>query len=334
VIATKSSVEFIEALAELMHARGLLNRSRSDYDSMPVTVNGMTWILTNRFYAGYITSDGVEYRGLHEPLVDEDTLAKVQSIFAARDGRSVRDRRHRHYLKGIVHCGVCGRGLSLQLSKGGRYRYFFCLGQKDRQYPTGCQERYVPADKLEAAVEALYQDVQLPAAWADRLREDFQSSLIARQEQNSAERELLTHRLAKLETERRKLLDAYYRGAIDVDLLREEQARIGEEVREAEERLRDADADLAEWTGILEIALRFASNCSAIYRAANERDRHSLNSAVFERIEVAGGAISNVHYHPPFDQLLGLREFEYESMERETGFEPATSTLARLRSTE
>lgn len=276
-------------------------------------------------------SDGVEYRGLHEPLVYEDTVAKVQSIFAAGDGRSVRDRQHRHF-KGILYCSVCGRGLSLQPSKGGRYRDFFCLGQKDRSTRLAAQERYVSADKLEAAVEALYKDVQLPAAWADRLREDFRRSLIPRQEHNSAGRELLTHRLATLETERRKLLDAYYRGAIDLDLVREEQARIGEEVREAEERLRDADADLAEWTGILEIALRFASNCSAIYQAANERARHSLNSAVFERIEATGGAISNVHYHPPFDQLLGLREFEYESMERETGFEPATSTLARLRS--
>ncbi len=32
----------IEALAELMHSCGLMNRSRSDYDSMPVTINGMT----------------------------------------------------------------------------------------------------------------------------------------------------------------------------------------------------------------------------------------------------------------------------------------------------
>lgn len=89
-----------------------------------------------------MTYQGVEYRGLHEALVDEDTFARVQAIFAARDGRSLRDRRHRHYLKGIVFCGVCGRAPSLQLSKG-RYRYFYCLGQKDRHYPTGCRENYV-----------------------------------------------------------------------------------------------------------------------------------------------------------------------------------------------
>ncbi|MDQ6855129.1 MAG: zinc ribbon domain-containing protein [Actinomycetota bacterium] len=37
--------------------------------------------------------------------------------------RGARERKHNHYLKGIFFCGVCGRALSLQRSKG-RYEYF------------------------------------------------------------------------------------------------------------------------------------------------------------------------------------------------------------------
>jgi hypothetical protein len=49
---------------------------------------------------------------------------------------------------------------------------------------------------------------------------------------------------------------------------------------------------------------------------------------------VRGGKIADVHYRPAFELVFGVTEFEEGGMERETGFEPATSTLARLRSTE
>ena len=48
----------------------------------------------------------------------------------ARSVRGTRERKHHHYLKGLLHCGVCNRRLSVQHSKG-RYLYFFCLGQKN-----------------------------------------------------------------------------------------------------------------------------------------------------------------------------------------------------------
>jgi hypothetical protein len=73
---------------------------------------------------------------------------------------------------------VCGRRLSIQLSKG-RYTYFFCLGQKND--PTGtCRERYIAADDLEAQVEQIYTAIQLPAFWAERLREELGAEVIER----------------------------------------------------------------------------------------------------------------------------------------------------------
>lgn len=71
-------------------------------------------------------------------LVDMETFNRVQELFASRAGREARESRPRHFLKGHPVCGVCGRRLSLQKSKG-RYLYYFCLGQKDRRKPTGCR---------------------------------------------------------------------------------------------------------------------------------------------------------------------------------------------------
>ena len=223
----------------------------------PLSYNGLVWVLTNKFYAGIVEWNGAEYPGRHQPLVDMETFNRVQELFAARTGREARESRHRHFLKGHLVCGVCGRRLSLQKSKG-RYLYYFCLGQKDRRKPTGCRERYVAAADLERQVEELYAKIQLSPGMAQDLHAALEAELVEQQDRNAADRDLQTKRLTVLEGQRRKLLEAYYAGAIDVAMLREEQDRIGRETRQAEELLKSADAGLAEWQSVLDLAMRLA----------------------------------------------------------------------------
>ena len=59
-------------------------------------------------------------------------------------------RAREHYLKGLLHCGECGRRLSLTLAKG-RYMYFYCLGQRGSSM-TGCRQPYILAGDAEALV--------------------------------------------------------------------------------------------------------------------------------------------------------------------------------------
>ena len=99
------------------------------------------------------------------------------------------------------------------------------------------------------------------------------SELIAREAHNVAERDFQTKRMEKLNAQRHKLLDAYYAGAVDVMMLRQEQDRLRREINDVEKRLRDVDATLTQWQEVLGIALRFAENCGAAYRVANERTR-------------------------------------------------------------
>ena len=304
----------LERLVQELDHRGLRNRGRRDRAVQAIGVSALANILSNKAYAGIVSWEGIEYSGLHQPLTDTATFNKVQDLLAARAARGTRERRHNHYLKGTLFCGVCGRGLSFQLAKG-RYEYLYCLGQKNRN-PTGCQEPYMPAGDLEAQVEQLYQRIQLPKSWLKRLRGELEAEITARQHRNAAEREFLTRKLAKADTERRKLLDAYYAGAIDVTTLKAEQARIAADVRSAEERLAAVDAHLAEWQEILETAMRFATNCATAYARASNPTRRRLNQAVFTRIEVRDGKIAAVGYHPPFDLLFSSSEFEYGDLVR------------------
>jgi DNA invertase Pin-like site-specific DNA recombinase len=119
------------ALPELeatMHAKGLTS-PYARRPGAPVSVSKLAELLTNPFYVGVVQWGGARYEGQHKALVPQSLFDRAQETLRARDVAGTRQRRHEHYLKGLLHCGECGRRLSLTLAKG-RYLYFYCLGQR------------------------------------------------------------------------------------------------------------------------------------------------------------------------------------------------------------
>jgi enoyl-CoA hydratase/carnithine racemase len=120
--------------------------------------------------------------------------------------------------------------------------------------------------------------------------------------------------MAKLGGERRKLLDAYYAGAIDVAVLRAEQQRIGGEPRTVELRLAAVVATLERWREVLDTAMRFAADCAQNLPQGQRKTRRLFNQAVLDRIEVCDRKLASVRYQAPFDLLFGTGEFEYDAV--------------------
>jgi site-specific DNA recombinase len=267
--------------------------------------------------------DGVTYEGSHDPIVDRATFDRVQVLLAARAARGTRERRHHHYLKGLLVCGVCGRRLSIQHSKG-TYTYFYCLGQKDRRKGTGCRERYVAADQLEAEIEDLYGRIEVPDDWADGLRQAIAAEVATHHEDTTAERELLARQHEHLDAERFKLMEAYYAKAIDVTILRREQERIGTELRAVESRQASINSSLDDWQEVMNLALRFSTSCARAYRRAGDRTRKLFNTAVLDQVHVRDGHVVEAGYKEPFDLLFSVPKFEYDDVVGRRGLEPLT----------
>jgi hypothetical protein len=162
---------------------------------------------------------------------------------------------------------------------------------------------------------------------AERFHASVEADVIARQARNADEREFQSKRLATYDTERRKLLDAYYAGAVDVATLRVEQDRIGRDIRGVEGALAAVDASLEEWETVLGLALKFATSCATAYARGSERTRRQFNKAVFERIAIRDGRIADAVYREPFGSLFSVPEFEQATLAGPAGFEPATKGL-------
>jgi len=78
------------------------------------------------------------------------------------------------------------------------------------------------------------------------------------------------------------------------------------------ELLSAADAGLAVWHAVLDLATRLATNCANAYRAADQKIKGQFNEAVFDHIVVTRGRIAEAHYKPPFGVLF-LPEFEHST---------------------
>lgn len=215
----------LSALTISLAARGLTTRD-SRAIGKPLSRASVHRMLSNPYYAGKVVHRGVIYDGVHEPLVDAATFARVQDRLANRKVAGDRSWRRDHYLKGSLVCARCGSrlGYSLNSGKGGQYAYFFCLGRaKKRIIPesikaegytgtpgTICTLPYVQAEDVENGVVRHWHGrtmstVKAAAVHADALRE-----LDGMRQRQSRDLHAAEKSVQRLTATKQRLLDAYW----------------------------------------------------------------------------------------------------------------------------
>lgn len=116
-------------------------------------------ILKRKSNIGIIKYKGEEYRGLHEPIVDEKTFYAVQSLMKKRSTNS--HVANDHILTGLCWCGVCGARMRYQ--KWGKYHKIICYsqykgGKEYMKRDPNCDNKKVVAWQIEEEVESCFKD--------------------------------------------------------------------------------------------------------------------------------------------------------------------------------
>lgn len=110
-------------------------------------------ILKRKSNIGIIEYKGEEYKGLHEPIVDENTFYQAQEYMKKRHTNS--HVANDNILTGLCYCGVCGARMRYQ--KWGKYHKLVCYSQqKSKEYlikDPNCNNTKVRADEIEKEVE-------------------------------------------------------------------------------------------------------------------------------------------------------------------------------------
>lgn len=276
----------LEQLADELTARGLRTRPTPKQPARPLVRRNVQRLLHNKFYIGIVTWGGVEYTGTHEPLVSIETFAAVQAVIAGRSKDSLKEMRHKHFLKGLLHCKRCGSRMlySKTRGNGGIYEYWMCGGRHAKR--TTCDLPSIQSHIIEAKIPALFEPITLSAERVAQVRDELLTAMRDRISSVETETKAQRRRILDLEAERRKLLQAHLAGAVPLDLLREEQDRIGAELANAGAALANMEVD---WTTIeanLDNAIQLTTNLQAAYQQCKPESRRKLIRALFKSIDV------------------------------------------------
>ncbi len=295
----------IRGIQAELEERGLTSRPGPTRTGKPLARANVHVMLRNPYYMGIVQYRGVIYQGNHQPLVDPETWQKVQDLLTANNHAGEKQREHPHYLKGSVYCGTCGSRLIVSHAKnrhGTTYPYFICLGRQQRR--TTCTQQAIRIEHAEDAVVAHYTNVHLTPLQAAEVRNYVLEEIVKLRGHADKERGFQTRRLNKLRDERKKLLDAHYADAIPLELLKTEQARIGNEIRAAETRLDAVDNDFNTAEINLSRALALVQDCETAYANAPDKLRRQFNQAFFKRLLIDDNYNVTSELAEPFHTLL------------------------------
>ena len=275
----------VSQLAKHLAGLGLDVPATPSKPARPITKGRLHTLLRHPYYKGVVQFQGVEYAGKHEPLVDSQTWQTVQTILASRR-YGERQRIHNHFLKSTVVCGQCGARLSVQNAKNSKgiiYPYFVCA-RRCRLHD--CAFTAVLIDVVEDRIVELYRAIELSAADRTQIEHYLHDELAQIEGDKAKAVRSLTTRRTNIEDRRRRLLHAHYEGAVPLDLLKEEQAKLTSELSQIERQLAAYKADAAEVRQHLTQALDLLEDCHRLYTAAPAHLKKLLNQVFFERVLV------------------------------------------------
>jgi site-specific DNA recombinase len=278
----------ISDIRDLLDQTGLRTRETPRKAPGPLSRTQVHRMLCDEFYVGVVTWGGAKNpNGLHPPLIDRAMFEKVQETLKSAMLSGNRTRKHKHYLRGSVFCGRCGRRMAFHRvkGKGGIYDYYRCLEHQRRDGEGGC--RHLLVSRVEKAVERYYAQVRLTPSELQAVRKAV--SDYAAEQLGTAQRESARHerRLQDLQREQQKLLQLFYKNSIDEAVLGAEQERIDVERSEAERWIELATHETAETEEALGEALELLDNADVRYRQAEPQVRRLINQALFDALLIS-----------------------------------------------
>ncbi|RSN40057.1 hypothetical protein DMC64_34550 [Amycolatopsis sp. WAC 04197] len=299
-------------IRETVTERGLRTRGTRKHPPGPVSLNTILKILTDRYYLGYVTYDGVEYRGRHEPLITEEVWKRSQQVFDASPHAGVRRMVHSHPLKGVLWCGRCQRRLILAHCKGngGAYQYYFCMGRMKKT----CDLPYLRtggAAGLEAAVSGFLAGEMIP--------EQTRQELVARADReimdaaSTAEdaRETITRALADVDRRQERYMDMAEDPAWESvkDKTAARIQKLHDEKTALERQLAELDTTAQNTTGrdVLALGLELLERPRDFYDRGDDHTRSLLLVTLYSRLYVDSvddaTTVTDVDRAEPFETI-------------------------------
>lgn len=236
-------------------------------------------IFRNPFYYGMVSHrDWGTRKGIHEPMISEETFFGVQGILDDRTRRRLYQRiREDFSLRGLILCDKCGRPLTSCWTQGKlrKYPYYLCKNNKAHVCPS------VPRDNLEEEFVKLLENVKPTKKMVslflkivrERYQERYKDLLLAKKASASE--------VTKIKAQRRLLVRKHLSGAYDDELFKEMNTVLKNELTGCVVAKGDATIEKLDIDVVCNFMGNFLVNLDKAWVNGSLNQRRALTCAIF-----------------------------------------------------
>lgn len=277
------------AIARRLNAQGKKAKRGNPFEQRTITR-----ILTNPFYNGTVSWNGISFQGSHETRQSVTGLYDICQERLKQEFRPVKRRSIstcRHWLSGILKCSVCGATMSY--NGGGKSRpdaVFACWKYAKGLHKESCSVTVAKAERI--VIRSLEKILETGNFEYDRIPRPAS-------EQDSSQKVAIEVKLERLALKEERIRSAYENG---IDSL--------EEYRTRKEQLLKERAELEAELASLEPA-----DCSPVLSREELLERvktvHDLLCSPDVDFETKGTALRSILKFIVFDRKADRFEFHY-----------------------
>jgi site-specific DNA recombinase len=245
-----------------------------------LTLDTLRSLLTNPTYTGRLVSPafGRDVKGDWQPLVSEETFARVQAVLSGKvESTAPLPRRVEQYpLRGTVLCDKCGQPATASESKGGaggRYRYFHCHRAKGHLR--------APAAKVEADFLRLLYSLAPRPGQAALMEAIFRRTWATQNHGNVSDADALAKTLASLEKRKERLLYTMEEGTLSNEDFKPRYREVTRQIHATREQLDAMRRDSLDVDTALDYLSHLLWNAAILWETNDLEGKQRIQSAIF-----------------------------------------------------
>jgi len=253
-------------------------------------------MLKNPFYIGRFLWRGVEYKGIHSPLISPERFERVQRVFGSRS--KPKYRKHNFAFAGLLRCAHDGCTVTTELQKG-RYIYYRCSQGRGKCSLPYMREQDL-SDRLGELVKCIYVPETVARGIVHSLNADLGQSEARRRDQMTA----LRQRLSAIRTRMDQIYEDKLDGKINEEFWQRKQSECREQERLLEAQLSSIQKSISK-ENILSVERIFelANKAHSLYLSRDSADRGRLLKSVLLNCTTDGTTLLPT-YRKPFNLIF------------------------------
>ena len=179
-------------------------------------------VLSNPVNIGMIKNRDKWYKGLHDPILDQETFDAIQKLMEKRRKEYGAAKPHQSLLGGILYCKNCGGRYARQNYNGRHYYICYSRSKKMKKMikdPT-CKNKNYPIAALENVILGEIHKLAIDPKRVEQVRARRPVSDVSEKIKS------INSEIEKINTQISKMMDLYALGTIDLDVISDKVAEL------------------------------------------------------------------------------------------------------------